>query len=624
MNDDEKLKYALKWIERIRTYDTELTSNRVEAEKYYFSDALGNEVQGRSKIVTSDLADTVEWILPSLVKIFCSGTDVCMFQPRGQEDTRAVELNNELTNYQMRVRNKWFVLIHDFIKDALLQKVGILKYSWATEHREFTRTYEGLTIEEVNAKLMEPSTELISSSQDESGEIWNVEVKVSVDDEYPLIEAVPPHEVGFPKTTRDIDKCQFLYHKVQLYPYEIAKRFGKDKLKDIVGRKEAMLEGNNTDLSDNSAIIEEARFADLGGVEFIFDKDSDKYWVYECYYPDPETGESRKLTLCGDVILSDEENVYIRPPFHIFTPVRLSHRVIGRSMFDIIKELQRLRTALLRQILDNLYFSNSGRYIADPDRVNFDDLLNNNIPGGAVRGDKDALGTITPPQLQPWTFQLLEYIQGEKENRTGVTRYNQGTDGASLNKTARGISAILGQSQQRIELMARNLAETAIAPLINSVMEMNIRFLSKQTMVRICNEWSEITPDNIVGQWDVIVNVGIGTADKDTVVAQMQQLLGIYAQIVKAGVNIATPKNIYNACTELTKAMGFRNTDDFWTDPEKNPMLMNPAMQGAEQDPMAQVMNGGTMPGAQPSAIPIQPNQPGNPTMTPNGGGFYG
>lgn len=622
MTSEDRLRHALEWLDRIKTYDTELTTNRIEADKYYFGNALGNEVEGRSKIVSSDLADTIEWIMPALIRIFCSGDDVCLFQPRGQEDTRAVELNNELTNYQLRVRNKWFVVIHDLIKDALLKKIGVVKYSWFTEKKSFDKSYQGLTLEEVHAKLMEPNVELLSSTPDATGTLWDIEVRITVEDEYPLIEAVPPHEVGFPKETRDLDRCMFFYHKVLMFPYEIAEKFGKEKLGELKDLKETLHSGDVLDSSE----VEQSRFEDLGGAEFLYDQDTGRYWVYECYFPEPETGDQRKLTLCGTVVLSDEKNVYGRPPFHVFTPIKLSHRVIGRSMFDILKDLQRLRTTLFRQVLDNLYFSNSGRFVGDPDRVNFDDLLNNNVPGAVVRGDPSALVPITPPQLQPWTFQLLEYVQSEKENKTGLTRYNQGTIAGSLNKTARGISAILNQSQQRIDLMARNLAETTIAPLINSVMDMNIRFLSKKTMVRICNEWAEITPDNLVGKWDVIVNVGVGAADKDTVVAQMQQLLGIYAQIAKSGVPIATPKNIYNACRELTKAMGYRNVDDFWTDPTREPVqpILEQQQMPQQQDPMAQVMNGGTMPGAEPAAIPVQPSQPGNPTLTPTGGGFYG
>lgn len=619
MTKEERLQHALTWLDRIRTYDTELTTNRIEAEKYYFSNALGNEVNGRSKVVTSDVADTIEWIMPSLVRVFCSGDEVCKLQPRGIEDSKAVELNNELTNYQLRVRNKWYMVMHDFIKDALLNKIGVIKYSWETSTEKIKKTYQGLTLDELTAKSMEPNTEIVSSTADSTGEIYDVDIEITVEDEFPLIEAVPPHEIGFPKETRDLDKCAFFYHKVQLYPYELGNMYGKDAVAKVKGLKDSL--SSSADIMDSDS-VEQARFEDLGGADFMFEKSNDKYWVYECYFPEPETGEHRKLTICGTEVLEDVENVYKRPPFHIFTPIKLTHRVIGRSIFDVLKDLQKLRTTLFRQVLDNLYFSNSGRYIGDPDRVNFDDLINNNVPGGVIRGDPTALTAITPPPLQSWTFQLLEYIQGEKENKTGVTRYNQGTGGQSLNKTARGINALLTQSQQRIDLLARSLAEIAIAPLINSVMDMNIRFLSKSTMIRICNDWAEVTPDNIIGKWDVIVNVGVGVADKETTVAQMQQLLGIYAQIVKAGVSIATPKNIYNACKELTKAMGYRNTDDFWTDPDSAPVMGYGSAAG--QVPMEQVMNGGTMPGAEPAAIPEQPAQPINPRVDPTGGGFYG
>lgn len=626
MTQEERLIYSLEWIKKITSDQGTLNTSRAEAEKYYLGSPLGNEKKGRSQIVMTDLSDTIEWVMPSLMRIFCGGDDVCQIQPRGSEDIAAADSNNELINYQLRIRNKWFLVLHDFFKDALLQKTGIIKYSWIDDKATFDKDYEGITLTELMAKLMDsPNTEITTQKKNPDGSM-DVTLTTTIEDEYPLIECVPPYEVGFPNDTRDMDVCPFIYHRVKLYPFEIDKRFGKGKAAEIKDKVNT-ISSSASDTMDTDTIVWE-KFQDLGGLNFIFSEADGKYWIYECYFFDPDSGESRKFVMAGDVVLEDVKNRYGRPPFHIITPIKLTHRVIGRSMHDLTRDLQRLHTALIRQVLDNLYFTNNGRWIGDPDRVNVDDVLNNNVPGGFVRGDPTAIAPLTVPQLQPWTFKFIEMVQTDKENRTGFTRYTQGLDANSLNKTARGLTAILQQSQQRLELMARLFAEMGIAPLVNSVLEMNQKFLKNSIALRVRGDWIEINPDNIIGKWDIIVDVGIGTGNKDQIIAQMQQLLGIYGQLYKAGIQgIITPTNLYNACKELVKAMGYRNVDDFFTKPVDQggimPMQPQPQPVGP-QEPNEQVANGGTMLNQTTPSIPFQPAQAGQPTLTPDGNGFYG
>jgi hypothetical protein len=626
---EERVDYALGWIRRIISEEGVLNTSRAEAERYYMGQELGNEKKGRSSIVMSDLSDVIEWILPSLMRIFCGGDDVCQIQPRGQEDIQTADSNNELVNYQLRIRNKWFMVLHDFFKDALLEKIGVLKYEWVNEDVPYDKEYDNVSLEELTVRLLtQPNTKITSQKKNEDG-TYNVTLTTTVNDEYPLITCVPPYEVGFTNVTSDVDSCPFLYHKVKRFPYEIAKKYGKDKVALIKNRVNFLNPPDSSTL-DHDLILWQ-KFEDLGGLQFIFSEEDQRYWIYECYFPDINTGEARKLVISGDVVLEDSKNKYGRPPFHIVTPIKLTHRLIGRSMHDLTRDLQRLHTALVRQILDNIYFSNNGRYVGDEQRVNVDDVLNNNVPGGFIRGDPTAIQALPVPQLQPWTFNFLQLVEEMKQDRTGITKYTQGLDSNDLNKTARGLQTILQQSQQRLEMMARLFAEMGISPLVNSVLDMNMKFLQNKVAFKLRgdNQWTELNPENIISRWDILVDVGIGTGSKDQIVAEMQQLLGIYAQIVKSGMNnIVSPMNVYNACKELVKAMGFRNIDDFFTKPDgMTDPAMPPAQQGMpgqEQEPNAQVPNGGTMVNQQTPTIPHQPSQPGQPRLTPTGNGFYG
>lgn len=435
--DKEKvLDFCLNWIKQITNRDmVELQRQREEALKYFFNDPLiVPHGTGRSKYTTSDLSDTIEWILPNLIKIFASGDEVVNLVPQGPEDVEAVKNINELINYQLRRKNDWFIVLNDCFRDALLLKTGIIKFQWHKEVKNIDKEFEGLNDMEFMSMLMQPNAEIVKHEAvtvqeaviDEATgtqispavTFHNATVRYKTEDEYPLIEAVPPEEVGFPLTTKEIQSSPFVFHRAKKDKWTVISDYGQelfDEIKDSVA-------GFGDTYDAHMDLVEQERFRDLGYVNFMYDREEQKYSVYECYYRDNDTGEPMLSVICGNIILRHEQNKYGVPPFRIGTPIKLSHRVIGRSMHDLLRELHKIRTALTRQLLDNIYFLNNGRFIADKNRINFDDLLNNNRPGGIINGDPSAITPITPPPLQPWTFQVFEYFQQEKDYHSGIPR----------------------------------------------------------------------------------------------------------------------------------------------------------------------------------------------------------
>lgn len=652
---DDRISFLLKNIQRIKDGMTTLDSDRAEALRYYRSDPeIVDAFKGRSKATTTDLMDVVEWAKPALLEIFAGGDEVCSLEPASEEDVQAVEKQHILVNHQLRVKNNWFLVMHDWLDDMLKLKVGWIKYQWYREIKHVDREYEGWTEEEYQAKKMQPNVEILSVTQREVGQtvvqdpntlasfaspvyVYDCKVRYIIEDEYPLIEAVPAEEFGFPIKCKDIAEADFCYHRVRYKKWKFIKEFGEKKFEQVEGVQKA--------IDDNSGTVEKERFADLGGSSFFYDKDKDDYIVYECYFFDEETGEPKIAKVCADVILSEEDNKYGKPPFHGITPIRMAHRVAGFSMYDLVKQLQEIRTAFLRQILDNLYFANNRRYFGDVDRINMDDYLDNNFPGALVRTQGDPRAIVMPEEkapLPPETFQFWEMLNVEKDYHSGVPRSFQGVNPNVLNKTWRGQNQQVSQASQRILMMARLIAEMGVAPLVSDIVDLNVRFLKKSVAVRYLNDWVDIEPDNIIGKYDRIVNVGLGTGNKDQVILYMQQLLGLFAQIRAAGVSIVTPMNVYNAMRELVKAMGFRNTADFVTDPKfsesiqmliatlvqtgavQHPQIAAVAQQVAAQMGMLPNKNAqaqaGTFPGQEPPAIPEQPFQPMQPPNLSQGG----
>jgi hypothetical protein len=656
-SDDDEIDYCLTQIKKIKEEQKTLNTDRADAMKFYRAEPEIVEcAAGRSKATTTDLMDCVEWIKPSLLEVFASGDQFVSLDPGGEEDTVAVEKQNLLVNQQLKVKNNWFMILHDWFDDMLKLKTGAVKYQWFESTEFIDKDYTELTDDEYMAKEMEKDCEVLAHTENSVAQMvtgpmglpmptqvrtHNATIRKTVRDEYPLIEACPAEDIGYPLKTRDVKDAMFFYHRIPYEQWEIEKRYGKKILEKVKGLSEAMHEDTDE--------VHRERFSDLGGEHFITSKDDGRLWVYECYYKDKENGTPMVAEVCGDVKCSVGKNKYRKPPFHVITPIKMAHRVAGFSLYDLIKEIQKIRTALLRQIMDNVYFANNRRYFGDPNRMNVDDYLNNNFPGALVRttGDYSPKPEEKSPIPQD-VFAFWEMLNVEKDYHSGVPRSFQGVNPNVLNKTWRGQNQQIGQASQRVSMMIRLISEMGVAPLISDIVDLNIRFLKKPTMIRYMNTWNEITPDNIVGKYDVIVNVGLGTGNKDQMIIYMQQLLGLYLQAANAQIGVVTPINVYNAMKELIKAMGIRNVGDFVTEPKFTQtvmaLLMTLQQMGAASNPqigqMMQAIAGqlgmlpkpagagandkGTAPGQEMPPTPETPQSPGEPRTQITGGGFFG
>jgi hypothetical protein len=218
-----------------------------------------------------------------------------------------------------------------------------------------------------------------------------------------------------------------------------------------------------------------------------------------------------------------------------------------------------------------MYLANNGRYAIDANVVNMDDMLVSR-PGGVVRMNGSVPGSIVPlvhPQEGGAILQAIEYVDTIRENRTGVTKYNQGLNADSLNKTATGITQIMTAAQQRIELIARVFAETGVKDLMLIIHGMSIKHGRKEEMMKLRNKWVPVNPRTWNERRDVTVSVGLGTGNKDQMLQHLMMILQAQQQAIQIGV--ASPKNIYNALSKLTQNAGFKQAEEFWTDPEKSP-----------------------------------------------------
>ncbi|MEN6305439.1 MAG: cell envelope integrity protein TolA [Armatimonadia bacterium] len=546
-----------------------LSEDRRKALAYYYGKAEGDlappDIEGRSSYVATEVADTIEWIMPTLMRIFTAGDNAVEFLPQQQQDELAAKQATEYVNYCFYRQNDGFLVLHTWFKDALLQKFGVV-YSWWDKRTEDVREeYRGLSPEELGfIQQNNPDMELIEQTEGEQG--IDAVFKRSRPVEQVRVDNIPPEDFIVDPKARSLSSAGYVGHRVERTLSELrAAGYPKDKLDRLGDDKNA---GWNTEASERAGHDDETSYWHSGGSDALdVDESSRKVWVYELYlqcdYDGDGIAEWRQVKRAGSEIMSNQK--VDDHPYSGMSPILMPHRLIGRSLADLVMDLQRLKTAIMRQALDNLYLMNNARnYVDMTKRVNLDDLLNSR-PGGVVRGyGENGVQSLAPAPIAGGAFQMIEYVDTVKENRTGVTRYNQGIDANSLNKTASGITQIMSASQQRIELIARVLAETGVKDLFRKLLKLVSQNQSKAQVVRLTGGYVEIDPRAWKNQFDMTINVGLGTGNKDQQAAHLTNLLQMQQGLAPAG--IVTPRNLYETAKRLPEALGFKG-EAFFTDP---------------------------------------------------------
>lgn len=551
----------------------ELAHQRAQALDYYYGEDYGNEVEGRSRVKTTELSDVIESILPSLMKVFAGGEQVVKFSPKNAEDVQSAEQESDYINWLVLEKNQGFNVLYTWFKDALIQKNGYVIATWEDNKSVVEEVYEGLREEEMVFLLQDPEIEVIEHTQREVPEMGGIvivhDVKISKTDEDGELKIynIPPEEmlVSVDCPTPNPKDANFVQWRTVRTISEV-RELGYDVPDDIADDEDYLLdlESNARDQYDEVNIDMDG--ADASTRRVVFKRS----WVRMDANGD---GIAELLFIChiGDTIL--HKDVVDLIPVSCLTPIPVPHRHIGRSYADLIMELQLQKSTMLRQIFDNMYLANNARTAIDANNVNLDDLLTT-TPGGVVRTNGSPSNSIMPliaPQVAGAGFQMLEYIDTLVEVKTGVTKYNQGMDANSLNKTASGISQIMSAAQQRVELVSRVFAETGIKDLFQTVHGIVSKHAKKADIVQLRNQWIPIDPRQWTKRTDMVVTVGLGTGNKDQQLSHIMNILTVMKEAMAGGVPIVTPDNLYNAVIELTKNAGFKDADKFWTNPKDIP-----------------------------------------------------
>lgn len=568
------------------TTDSELRKDRETALNHYYGRPYGNEQDGRSQIVTKDLMDTIEWMMPSLLRIF-STKDAVQFDPVGPEDEELAKQESLYVGHVLWKKNPGFMLMYNWIKDGLMQKVGYVKYWWQDEEKVSYEKYSGLSDDQLMLTLQSLSeqgeAEVIEQEQTDTG--WEIKIKLKKKYGCAKIEVVPPDEVIVDKDCRgDIKRAKFVGH--------LRTNITRSDLLEMGYDRKRIEQLTSYELPSHSE--EQAR--DTVG-ESITDEDDGVDWatkeltLLECstYVDADDDGiaELRSFLMGGNDILENEEAPEIQ--FESWTPIPVPHRHVGLSIDDIMEDLQRINTALNRGLLDNVYFTMNPRLVYDKNTIDVASLQINR-PGGHVANDGPPGLSVTPVPVNPMAGQLLpviDYISTTKESRTGVGRMTAGVDADVLAKSTKGAYVdARSAANQRIEAIARIFAETGLSSLYGSLHRLLSHHQDWQTREKLKGQWVTVNPTEWKERANLTVSVGLGNSSREEIRSNLSAMA--MAQEKAAMVpGIVQPKNVYALAKRMATELGFEN-DEFFTDPSSPEYKQFVESQQGQQDPYLQ------------------------------------
>lgn len=567
--------------------------------KQYYDDTVEPEIKERTKIYNADkdyyrekfprlsertdwrsrdVQTAADWIKPGLMEAFTGGDDPVDIKGVDVNDDKKAKLLQNIVKYQLERKNSFFSLMDYSLEEALRSNFGIAKTYW--KHEEKREEYQVLLAENdimaavslleeyakgnIEVKKMEP----LKDAPDLLKVVFD---RITVTANYPVVEFMPPSELLFTPEAATLQECKFVAHR-KVVTGDYLKR--KEKEGTFRNVDEAIKKQGDT----NPRPYEEDINDELRRMRHdLNDSDmaSTQVELIEAYldvdYNNDGIMEKVIVHMVDDIPLRIALNEFEFVPFFPCCVKYDANKIFSDySYADTIEMHQDLKTALVKQMIINVAQQNAGQRIVDAAHLDMDALIDGDeiIAANGTNGPlANYVYAINTPQLSPQTMTLLEYAQNEIESQTGSTKYNQGLDSNSLNKTATGITAIMGAADKRTKLIARSIAENFYVPLVKAIILLDQKYLRDEEMFRINNENVQMRREDLNIDYDLIINVGAGAGTRE---ARIQYLMILINQLIpmltQAG--IADEKTIYNAAKDLLEEMGLRSTMAFLQDPQ--------------------------------------------------------
>jgi len=598
-------------IDAARRYiDNNRMPERVKRWDRYYGRPYGNEMKGRSKFISRDLMEAVEWTLPYLIRQFASGDPKINIMIEGQEPWVGQALMNQIQeDLNSGQDESLFRAFYEWFKDSMVSDTGFCKVGWELDYEQQTVTWPQLGLDQMNELAADPDVQIQGFEEVFDGATGqyvyaNVRTRVRVVRKYGLTVSGLPHwEFICAADSRTINDEHPKGHQTKVtldYLKRVNRARGGDYFKGLEALEREVDEETSKrawEAPTDDGETERQRYYDeqeTTGQDMPAKGGRKEYLLTEWF---------TRLDIDGDGYLEDvvcwmadkhllryEDNSEGILPICGLSPILDCYRLFGISYSDLIVPIQNLMTMVTRRVLDNFDFQNLGLWFSKDPSIDARRLLNP-IPGDLIRGDPTTTQRMDPQPFHPSVLNLLEYIKGMKEDRIGNTRYNQGTDADSLNKTARGMEMIMSAAQQRMELIARVFAETGLRDFYRKCAMLYQIYRRKPFVTRVRGREVEVTPDMLQGTIKVTVDMGVEAEVGMIEARKIQEMFGFQSAIDQRYPGALGLQQVHNMMTRHAASLGFRDTDEYviglkqWAE-----ILAQKSEAGTEQAQMAMAM----------------------------------
>ena len=477
----------LEWFNKISDYRNQT-----------FGRPYGNEIKGKSQIVSQDIRKQLEWMIPSLADPFLSSPDIIKCNPITWEDVPSARQNELLLNTQFCRKFPRYNFLMKSLKVLAMEGTLVVQTGWDYEDEEVEEMVETVVIDPESGEEM-----IIMAKQKVTKVKKNQPTAVVCRNEDIYID---------PTCMDNMDKCQFVIHR---YETDLSSLRADGRYKNL--DKVEKYEGQNM---DNGYYPQDHTY-------FTFeDKARKKMVMYEYWgnYDVNEDGIAEPIVCSwiGNTVVRLQSNPYPdkKPPFIVVPFNAVPFQIYGDSLASVIGDNQKVKTAIIRGVIDNMAQSNNGQVgmkkgsLDIANRKKF--LQGNNFE---YNGDKGDFWQGSYNQIPGSAFDVMTLMNNEIESQTGVKSFSGGITGSALGSTATGARGALDATATRRISLVRNIAENLIKPLMRKWMSYNAEFLEAEEIVRITNEeFIPIKRDDLTGNIDI--DISISTAEDNNAKSQ--------------------------------------------------------------------------------------------------------
>lgn len=586
--------------------DDDIGGNRALATEYYYGAPFGDEEEGRSQVVSMDVRDTVQGILPSLMRIFFGPERVVEFTPQGPEDIANAEQATDYVDFIFKRDNPGFKILHSAFKDALVRKCGIVKYWWDESVEVRAESFSMLDEQSMMMITQDPDVEISAVREypvpgteptNEAQAImspppmmYDVEIKRRIKSGKVKIEALPPEEFLIDRRAKSIDEATFVGHRTMKTVSDlVAMGYDYDEMVEIAGNGNDFDSNQEYQARNPFAVISTANNGDPSSKSVLY---IEGYLKVD--FDGDGIAEMRRICTVGASNKVVRNEIVDDRQFADFCPDPEPHTFFGMCPADVVMDIQRIKSNVQRGILDSLAQSIHPRTAIVEGQANMDDVLNTEV-GAVIR--MRAPGMVQPfttPFVGQAAFPMLDYLDDIKQTRTGISKAASGLDADALQSTTKAaVSATVNAAHQHIEMIARIFAETGLRKLFTGILKLVVENQDRARMVRLRNQFVPIDPRSWDSKMDVTVNVGVGDGtieDRINIlnqVAMRQEML-----IEKTGPNnpVVSIPQYTNTLTKMLQLAGIKDSQNYFNQlPADFQLPEPPAPKPSPEEMLAQV-----------------------------------